>query len=90
MPGQTKVSISADAFYINGQPTYVGRSWTGCASRVCCSTAGWCRGSSMISTPIRALAGHTPIPAAGIPNGTRLSSVQRWRSGAHMVCSHSR
>jgi len=29
MPGQTKVSISADAFYINGQPTYVGRSWDG-------------------------------------------------------------
>jgi hypothetical protein len=29
MPGQTKISIAADAFHINGQPTYAGRSWNG-------------------------------------------------------------
>jgi hypothetical protein len=29
MPGQTKIAIVADAFYINGQPAYAGRSWNG-------------------------------------------------------------
>ena len=29
MPGQTKITIAGDAFCINGQPTYAGRSWSG-------------------------------------------------------------
>ena len=29
MPGRTEITIVADAFWINGQPTYAGRSWRG-------------------------------------------------------------
>lgn len=29
MPGMTEVAIAEDAFWINGQPTYSGRSWRG-------------------------------------------------------------
>jgi len=29
MSGKTKITIAGDAFYINGEPTYAGRSWNG-------------------------------------------------------------
>ena len=29
MPGKTQITIAGDAFYINGQLTYAGRSWSG-------------------------------------------------------------
>jgi len=29
VPGKTQIAIAGDAFWINGKPTYAGRSWRG-------------------------------------------------------------
>ena len=84
---RTVVSIQGDAFYINGQPTYKGRTWQGHKIEGLLLNSRMVQGIFDDANPKPRNAGPIRIPASGMPSEIRANSWPPCLSGENMDCS---
>jgi hypothetical protein len=77
----TEVSIQGVQFFVNGEPTYKGRTWNGYKIEGLLMNSRMVQGIFDDLNRKRAVYGHIPIRASGTPIATRPSSSPRCRSG---------